>query len=377
MTVTTMDSSLNQSGTAMPDGWVKAGFPSTVNDLKQSIKFVKRLVAIGFSQILYLRTEIPDDCFKPHQIGNLSLCMLKAKSSSNGANTLTMGLKNAMDALDHGYLRQLIILILDNKDKPEEPLETYTFNFNKPNIKENKSNSPGFTLTQSARKQNKLNKEKTNEILVNNKIVDSENLIRDGIDNQTSDENAEETVYRATKLLLKKLIATIQVLDELPVQTFMTVKIGFHDDITPPGYNPRGFRECIGGPGCTEKRPIKLGQVNSRFHDVDLVMSSNTEGMDVPQEMEEKELANPNTSFISLKPGLDVSVMDKTQPESGSIDLSHGSNVEICQAKATKRSCWKDIEPITGNNINWNETFINSKSNVKSKGKGKKSKGTF
>merc|ERR1712226_1174368 len=116
---------------------------------------------------------------------------------------------------DHSYLRQLIILILDNKDKPEEPLETYTFNFNKPNLKENKSNSPGFTLTQSARKQNKLNQEKTNEILVNNKIVDSENLIRDGIDNQTSDENAEETVYRAAKLLLKKLIATIQVLEEL------------------------------------------------------------------------------------------------------------------------------------------------------------------
>merc|ERR1719361_2452143 len=131
-------------------GWTKVGFPATISHVKQSIKFVKRLVAVGFSKILIERMNMPEESYKSHFIGTLECSMLHANSGSEEANRLNTILTNAMRAFDKGYLRQLIIKIMESNEKDAELFESYTFNFNKVDLEGNNPVSPGFNLERSA-----------------------------------------------------------------------------------------------------------------------------------------------------------------------------------------------------------------------------------
>jgi len=373
------NSSLNTSRTSMPAGWQKAGFPVTIQDMKQSLRFVKRLIAIGFSQILYLRTDLSDDCFKTHLVGDIDLRMLKANSSSEAANKLTVGLKNAMDALELGYLRQLVIVIMEDKNKPEEAYETYTFNFNKPNNSGHDSGSPGFSLVQTARKCNKPNNDQGRmEGTVSKNIVESENLIGNDPGNQSVNGDTDQhKIYNATKKLLTKLIFAMQGLNDLPEQAYMTVQIGYFDESTPQGYEPRGFRSTENGACFVDNgvSPVKIGQVKSQFHQVMMSYASKAshdsggvdQNMPTGQQLEGEIPVKHNASFIPLNTGLDVSAMDQSRQENASI-LSHGSNVENCDSEISE-----EVQ-LANENVLKNIQKEKADANSKGKGKGKKSK---
>jgi len=328
---------MNANKVSMPEGWVKSGFPATVGSTKQSLKFVKRLVALGFSQILFLRTDVPDDCFKDHEIGDLDLKMLKAKSSYESANRLIKGLANAMDALDKGYLRQIVIVIMEDKTKPEEAHETYTFTFNKPI--EGEDTNPGFTIVQKSKNNASSKNDKGG--LGDSSIVENDNVI-DFNNNPNSEKKDQYTIYQSTKRLLKKLTLIMQDLDELPQPAFMTVQIGYHDDITPEDYQPRGFQESATGISFVENvAPKKLGQVNSNFHQIEMSIASkgfNSQANESAYSEQEIRNDNMNVSFIPLTPGLDASELDQSRQENQSVDLSHGNNVENVDPNPTKET---------------------------------------
>lgn len=331
-------SSMNANKVSMPEGWVKSGFPATVDSTKQSLKFVKRLVALGFSQILFLRTDVPDDCFKDHEIGDPNLKMLKAKSSYESANRLIKGLANAMDALDKGYLRQIVIVIMEDKTKPEEAHETYTFTFNKPI--EGEDTNPGFSIVQKS-KNNAASKNGKDglgdsSVVENDSVIDFNNISK-------SEKKDQYTIYQSTKRLLKKLMMIMQDLEVLPQQAFMTVQIGYHDDITPENYQPRGFQESATGriSFVENVAPKKLGQVNSNFHQIEMSIASkgfNSQANESAYSEQEIRNENMNASFIPLNPGLDAAELDQSHQENQSVDLSHGNIIENVDPNPTKET---------------------------------------
>lgn len=238
-------------------GWLKLGLPQSVEGPKQSTRFVKRLVAIGVSQILFLRTDFDDSCFREHQIGSLDLRMLKASPPSEEAKKINISLKNAMEALELGYLRQIIIVFAQHKGKPDEAYETYTFDFNKQTNK-GKDGSTGFSLVQTKNSKKALDN-KENEI----NILDK--------DQSSSD----YSIVEATKKLLQGLVVAMQHLDELPESYELTINLGYHEDITPPDYEPKGFMSV------SEARHVenpksnrRIGEIKSQFHELQLSMAS-------------------------------------------------------------------------------------------------------
>ena len=52
-------------------------FPAEVHQQQSSTTFVRKLVAVGVSQILYLRSELPEEAFEAVNLDGLPLKMLK------------------------------------------------------------------------------------------------------------------------------------------------------------------------------------------------------------------------------------------------------------------------------------------------------------
>jgi len=286
---------------------------------------------------LFLRTDVPDDCFKDHEIGDLDLKMLKAKSSYESANRLIKGLANAMDALDKGYLRQIVIVIMEDKTKPEEAHETYTFTFNKPI--EGEDTNPGFSIAKKSK--NNASSKNGKGGLGDSSVVENDNVI-DFNNNPKEEKKDQYTIYQSTKRLLKKLALIMEDLDVLPQQAFMTVQIGYHDDITPEDYQPRGFQESATGISFVENvAPKKLGQVNSNFHQIEMSIASkgfNSQANESAYSEPEIRNENMNTSFIPLNPGLDASELDQSRQENQCVDLSNGNNIENVDPNPTKET---------------------------------------
>jgi len=337
-------------------GWTKAGFPATIVNEKESIKFVKRLVAIGFSHIILVRAKMPQDCFKPHFIGTLDCSMLKAKSGSEAANMLTTELKNAMDALDKGYLRQLIIKMQESKEEQAEIYESYTFNFDKVDLEGKIPASPGFNLTRSEKSSAKLrNGQNLNGSMVQD-IVESKDLI----ENSKRPDSDQRTIYNATKNLLQKLNNTLQRLQQLPNRFFIKVAIGYHDDITPVDYHPNGFH-AYSNPRFDENlSPLAVGHVKSNFHEVKMAMTA--KALDIPDDASEECLGSPtdnnaalqgespsnnNTSMIPLQPGLDESGLEETKDSESSFSAKKGKYLtEIVSKPIAMSNRMKELKAV-------------------------------
>jgi len=279
-----------------------AGIPEKADTLKQSSKFVKRLVTIGFSQILFLRSKIPEHCFQSYGDDRLGLMLIKDKSESEGANKLTKTMKDAMTAFDHGYLKDINLLILTDKHKVEEIFEKYTFNFKKPS-----EGNSGFSL-----------------------VLSSPRNLDETID--VGGEDADSAaLHKATKNMLSQLISVIQCQDELPQPSYMTIVLGFHDN-TPEGYQPPGFSRCTDevSRAVDAGRQIEsIGKMKTKFHGIGIQYS--TENFKKPSHSGKKNLkpvnSQLNETLVDMNPGLDTSIMEHSRAEAtGSIDV----NANVC-----------------------------------------------
>jgi len=271
----------------------EVGIPDATNTLKQSTKFIKRLVAIGFSQIVYLRSGLPEQCFQSFGDDRLGLKMIKDKTESLVANKLTKGLKNAMTAFDHGYLKELDILILKNKNLDEDVdiFEKYSFKF----TKRSGDHSGSTELTLDFTSPRNLNQ----SIDLGGSDIDSAAL------------------HEATKNLLIQFINVMQSQEELPRPSYMTFTIRFHDD-APEGYQPTGY--CPGSSNLSravEKRTTSesIGKMKTKFHGFGLQLSSHYLKKASKLAVNEKENVTDggeqfNESIIDMNPGLDTTILE-------------------------------------------------------------------
>ena len=62
--------------TQQPDNWVKI-FPAKIQTQKDSLLYVKKLLAVGVSTISYLRSMFPEEAYERKSLNGLRLQILK------------------------------------------------------------------------------------------------------------------------------------------------------------------------------------------------------------------------------------------------------------------------------------------------------------
>ena len=112
--------------------WSKL-FPSRVDTQSESLAFVKRLVAVGVSNIIYLRGNFPDSAFNTHDFEGLTLKILNAKNGAfPAAAKLCSYVQSAMEAVEKGFLKEMVLFIGTDPelmDRDGKAVETYVFCF--------------------------------------------------------------------------------------------------------------------------------------------------------------------------------------------------------------------------------------------------------
>uniref|UniRef100_A0A3Q3B4T9 HORMA domain containing 1 n=1 Tax=Kryptolebias marmoratus TaxID=37003 RepID=A0A3Q3B4T9_KRYMA len=81
---------------------------------------------------------------------------------------------------------------------------------------------------------------------------------------------------KASILLVRKLYTLMQNLGPLPENVCLNMKLAYYEDVTPPDYQPPGFKEAEGDVMEFEQEPVKLamGEVATPFHCVKFDMAT-------------------------------------------------------------------------------------------------------
>uniref|UniRef100_A0A0K3CDI1 FGENESH: predicted gene_2.271 protein n=1 Tax=Rhodotorula toruloides TaxID=5286 RepID=A0A0K3CDI1_RHOTO len=182
---------------------------------------------------------------------------LKEGTSSEVDKLLDYLEVGAIEAIENGYMHQLVFAIYLDPDEPTNLVESYTFTFSY------KTDPQG---------------NKKPELVVQDQL--SGMVISSSMFGHNSRDNTrkEGDVKRQVQQMIKNLITSTQVVDELPRRRFLNVRLFYTDD-TPPDYEPPHFRPVvIDAPGYSFSTPTvadepdfgTLGTVTTGFHGVAL-----------------------------------------------------------------------------------------------------------
>ncbi|CAF0847250.1 unnamed protein product [Brachionus calyciflorus] len=168
-----------------------------IRSYEDSVSYTKKLMMVGISNIVYLRSLFPEEVFSTKDFENLKIKIIKSKDKDS--RILIEWLKGAFDALDKKYLKTLSLAIYPDSKNPEDVLETYDFH---------------LSYSQN----------------VNLEFTNSKNLT--------------EKVKLNSLRLIRTIIFSTQSLDSLPQKLYINMRLFYYDDITPEDYQPPGFRSC-------------------------------------------------------------------------------------------------------------------------------------
>ena len=106
-------------------------FPKQVESAEQSLKFVQKLLAVGVSNVVYLRNTFPKEAFAEGKaLGKVPIRMLKSNNTVEEAGCLAAYILSAMEAIDKKFLRELHLIIhQDGNLNANTGLEVYTFRY--------------------------------------------------------------------------------------------------------------------------------------------------------------------------------------------------------------------------------------------------------
>ncbi|XP_067655644.1 HORMA domain-containing protein 1-like [Haliotis asinina] len=247
-------------------------FPNEQVTEQQSALFVKKLLAVAISNVTYLRAIFPEHAFGDRCLEDLNLKILRDDSSCPGACQVIKWVKGCFDALDKKYLRMLVIGIYLDPDNPETVIESYTFKFSY-------SAEGGIDIYRNSRKI-------------------------------SSAYTAAET-RKATIRLLRTIVVLTQTLKSLPDDVMMTMKLLYYDEVTPPDYEPPGFKaaDTDGFKFDEEPTNIKVGDVATPFHTVKMRIKTDGKQFEMKEDPAQEEEVQEVSQEISNN-GLDNEVMD-------------------------------------------------------------------
>nr|XP_014344579.1 PREDICTED: HORMA domain-containing protein 1-like isoform X2 [Latimeria chalumnae] len=266
-------------------GWA-ALFPNEIKTQQQSLVFVKRMMAVAVSCITYLRGIFPEDAYRTRYLEDLCIKILREESHCPGASRIVNWMKGCFDALEKRYLQIMVLGVYMDSDDPNCMIESYQFKF--------KYTNQGPQL----------------DILRNQKSLTSNITTVD--------------IKNTCILLIRKLFILMQNLEVLPNDVSLTMKLFYYDDVTPPDYQPPGFKEGESGSVWFEGIPVhvKVGEVQTPFHMLKVRVTTEKERM---ERMEAKNI---------LKEA--ACVLQKTMEQKQEVKETQEEQAEACIGRLDK-----------------------------------------
>jgi len=204
----------------------------------ESLTCIKRLMSIAISNVTYLRALMPETAFQDRYLGDLHL---KIISSGNGGHPLALKIirhvQACFEAIDRKYLKAMTLWFHEDRERPDQILEAYVFEFDYV--------ADGANVTMSR-----------------NKTVFAKT--RSGQDMKAS-----------IVIFLKTLLCIVEELEPLPSTVFLKIQLSYHAH-TPAGYHPTGFHDAA-TPLTFDEAAIKtttVGSVASNHHALALRLKS-------------------------------------------------------------------------------------------------------
>ncbi|XP_036410802.1 zebrafish testis-expressed 38 [Megalops cyprinoides] len=204
-------------------------FQNEVDTQEHSLVFVKRMMALAVSSITYLRGIFPEDAYRSRYLEDLCIKLLREDSSFPGASKIVKWMMGCFHALEKGYLQIVFIGVHTDPDEPNRIIESYQFRF-------------------------KYTAEGPQMEVLRNQTVETRITMED--------------TKKASILLIRKLFLLMQNLDALPPDVSLTMKLYYYDSVTPPDYEPPGFRPGVCDTLWFEGTAVhfKVGDVQTPFH---------------------------------------------------------------------------------------------------------------
>ncbi|XP_056328484.1 zebrafish testis-expressed 38 [Danio aesculapii] len=199
----------------------------------QSLVFLKRMVVIAVSSITYLRGIFPENSYRSRYLEDLCIKVLKQDCSSPGAHKLIKWLMGCFDALEKRYLQMLVIGVHTSPDDSNHVIESYQFKFRY------SEHGPQMDILSNVNGDIRVTLEDTK---------------------------------KASTLLIRKLFLLMQNLEALPTAVHLTMKLYYNDDVTPPEYEPPGFKAGVNDSLWFEGTAVhfRVGDLQSHYHTMKL-----------------------------------------------------------------------------------------------------------
>ncbi|NXE57337.1 HORM1 protein, partial [Casuarius casuarius] len=207
-------------------------FPNKISTEQQSLILVKRLLAVAVSCITYLRGIFPESAYGTRYLDDLCVKILREDRNCPGSTQLVKWYANfnMCTVLNRLHVFILKIQVYTHPEDPQTITECYHFKF--------KYTHNGPLLDFSSK----------------NKQNDSTITCAD--------------TKKASVLLIRKIYVLMQNLGPLPNDVCLTMKLFYYDEVTPPDYQPPGFKEgeCEGMIFEGEPMHLNVGEVPTPFH---------------------------------------------------------------------------------------------------------------
>uniref|UniRef100_A0A8D1APE0 HORMA domain-containing protein 1 n=2 Tax=Sus scrofa TaxID=9823 RepID=A0A8D1APE0_PIG len=213
-------------------------FPNKISTEQQSLVLVKRLLAVSVSCITYLRGIFPECAYGTRYLDDLCVKILREDKNCPGSTQLVKWMLGCYDALQKKYVSQYLFFF------PITISECYQFKF------KYTSNGP----------------------------------IMDFISKNQSSESSMSSAdtKKASILLIRKIYILMQNLGPLPNDVCLTMKLFYYDEVTPPDYQPPGFKDgdCEGVIFEGEPMYLNVGEVPTPFHTFKVKVTTEKERME-------------------------------------------------------------------------------------------------
>uniref|UniRef100_A0A2K5CBE9 HORMA domain-containing protein 1 n=1 Tax=Aotus nancymaae TaxID=37293 RepID=A0A2K5CBE9_AOTNA len=212
-------------------------FPNKISTEHQSLVLVKRLLAVSVSCITYLRGIFPECAYGTRYLDDLCVKILREDKNCPGSTQLVKWMLGCYDALQKKY-------VYTNPEDPQTISECYQFKF---------------------------------------KYTDNGPLMDFISKNQSSGSSMSSTdTKKASILLIRKIYILMQNLGPLPNDVCLTMKLFYYDEVTPPDYQPPGFKDgdCEGVIFEGEPMYLNVGEVSTPFHTFKVKVTTERERME-------------------------------------------------------------------------------------------------
>ncbi|NXP42610.1 HORM1 protein, partial [Leiothrix lutea] len=212
-------------------------FPKQIATEQQSLLLVKRLLAVAVSCITYLRGIFPESAYGTRYMDDVCVRILREDKNCPGATQLVKWMLGCYDALQKKYFNDLCLCL-------QTVTECYHFKI---------------------------------------KYTHAGPLLDFG----SKDERSECPIScadtkKASILLIRKIYVLMQNLSVLPSDVCLTMKLLYYDEVTPPDYQPPGFKEAKDGGLMFNDEPmcLNVGEVPTPFHMLKLKITTEKQRME-------------------------------------------------------------------------------------------------